>query len=123
MAEAFYALQGMLAVVFMTSGVPKVFGTPRWQAAFEHLGVPPSLRVLWAWVEVSCALGLVVGLFNAHAAALSALCLAPLMLGATVTNLTRSRRRDAWLTTAILLFLCMLVAYVRYLEVRVLRGL
>ena len=118
MEAAFNALQIMLAAVFLLSAVPKLTGAERMRATFAILGVPQPLRLASAAVELAAAVALLVGLDDPSIAMIAAFSMMPILFGMTMANITRSRRKDAWMPTAILLFLCGLVAYVRFLEMR-----
>jgi hypothetical protein len=65
-------------------------------------------------LETAVALGLALGFLNHAISVFAALLACPPMFGAMMTNITRSRRRDAWLPTGMLLFLCALIAFVRW---------
>jgi uncharacterized membrane protein YphA (DoxX/SURF4 family) len=113
---AFNALQIMLAAVFLLSAIPKLTGAERMRATFAILGVPQPLRLASAAIELAASVALLVGLTDPSIAMNAALSMMPVLFGMTVANITRSRRKDAWMPTAILLFLCGLVAYVRYTQ-------
>jgi uncharacterized membrane protein YphA (DoxX/SURF4 family) len=114
LAHGFDALQAAVAVLFLMAGAPKLLGSWRMRAMFDHLGVPQQLLVIVGAVECAAAIGLLVGFQNHTISVASALIACPWMFGAMMTNIKRSRRRDAWLTTGLLLFLCALIAYVRW---------
>ncbi len=110
----FDVLQGAVAVLFLMAGAPKVLGTWRARAMFDHLRVPQQLMVVVGVLEVAVALGLCIGFFNHVISVFAALVACPPMFGAMMTNITRSRRREAWLPTGMLLGLCALIAFVRW---------
>lgn len=114
LALGFNALQIGVAIMFLSAGTPKLLGSWRMRAMFDHLGVPQQLLVVVGTVEAAAGIGLLVGFHNHAISVFSALVACPFMFGAMMTNILRSRRRDAWLTTGLLLFLCVLIAYVRW---------
>jgi hypothetical protein len=114
MNEAFDALQIMVAVMLLLSALPNLAGSPRMRAAFSVLGVPQALRVTFAALELMSAVGLLAGLREPFIGMNSALLMAPGLAGMAITNAARSRRRDAWIPPAMLLYLCGLIAYVRW---------
>jgi uncharacterized membrane protein YphA (DoxX/SURF4 family) len=115
LALGFDALQLGVAAMFVVAGLPKLLGSWRMRAMFDHLRVPQQLLIVVGTVETAAGIGLAIGAFHDHAISVAmALVACPFMLGAMVTNIMRSRRRDAWLTTGILLYLCVLIAYVRW---------
>ena len=118
MEEAFDALQIMVAASLLLSALPNLAGSPRMRAAFSILGVPQPLRLTFAVLGLICGVGLLAGLRQPFIGMTSALLMAPGLAGMTLTNVTRSRRRDAWITPAMLLYLCGLIAYVRWLPLR-----
>ncbi len=110
----FDLLQAAMAGLFLMAGTPKVLGTWRARAMFDHLRVPQQLMVVVGALEVAVALGLIAGFFNHSISVVAALVACPPMFGAMMTNITRSRRREAWLPTGMLLGLCALLAFVRW---------
>jgi uncharacterized membrane protein YphA (DoxX/SURF4 family) len=114
LALGFDALQAAVACLFMMAGAPKVLGSWRMRAMFDHLGVPQQLLVIVGAVECAAAIGLLVGFHNHVISEAAALIAIPWMAGAMITNLKRSRRRDAWMTTGLLLLMCVLIAFVRW---------
>jgi putative oxidoreductase len=110
----FDALQTGMAVLFLMAGLPKLLGSHRARAMFDHLRVPQQLLVIVGTVETAVALGLLIGFRNHAISVVAALVACPPMLGAMLTNIMRSRRREAWMPTGMLLFLCVLLVYVRW---------
>ena len=113
LARGFDALQAVLGLVFVLSGTPKLVGSWRMRALFDHLRVPDTMRQLTGMIELGAGLGLWAGFVRPEITVPSALIACPVMLGGTLANLTSTPRHSAWLTTALLLLLCLLVAYVR----------
>lgn len=77
-----WVLRVALALQFLGAGVVKLIGDPAMVDMFATIGAGQWLRYLVGVLEVSGALGLLVP----RLAALAALGLAGLMLGATLTN-------------------------------------
>ncbi|TDC91297.1 DoxX family protein [Saccharopolyspora aridisoli] len=78
-----WALQVLLAAVFVMAAVPKFLGDPTMVATFEAVGVGQWLRHITGACEIAGAIGLLVPRLTG----LAALGLVGVMIGATVTNL------------------------------------
>lgn len=80
---ALWALQVLLAAIFVMAAVPKFLGDPTMVATFEAVGVGQWLRYVTGACEIAGAIGLLVPRLTG----LAALGLVGVMIGATVTNL------------------------------------
>jgi uncharacterized membrane protein YphA (DoxX/SURF4 family) len=102
-----YALQALLALVFLAAGVAKLAGQEMMTQGFELLGVGQWFRYLTGVIEVGAALALLVPVLAGYGAVL----LSGVMAGAIIAHATR------WPGSAIpamtLLALCALVAWYR----------
>lgn len=78
-----WALQVLLAAIFVMAAVPKFLGDPTMVATFEAVGVGQWLRYVTGAGEIAGAIGLLVPRLTG----LAALGLVGVMIGATVTNL------------------------------------
>ena len=75
--------RALLALVFVSAGLSKLFGDPVMVAMFDQIGAGQWLRHLVGALEVAGAVGVLVPRLSA----LAATGLVLLMVGATVTNL------------------------------------
>lgn len=78
-----WALQVLLAAIFVIAAVPKFLGDPTMVATFEAVGVGQWLRHVTGACEIAGAIRLLVPRLTGPAA----LGLVGVMIGATVTNL------------------------------------
>lgn len=79
-----WVLRVALALLFVLAGASKLGGMPEQITLFDDVGAGQWLRYLVGACEVAGGIGLLVP----RVAALAGLCLAALMAGATVANLT-----------------------------------
>ena len=77
------ALRVLLAAVFVSASIFKLSANPQAVATFEHLGLGQGFRIFVGVIELVGGFGLLVGPF----AAIAALGLALLMMGALVSHL------------------------------------
>jgi len=103
-----WVLQGLLAAVFLWSGIPKLLGDDATTATFEELGAGQWLRYVIGTAEIAGAIGLLIPFF----AGLAALGLMGVMVGATLSEAIVLEAGDP-VTPAILLALAAIVAWYR----------
>ena len=79
---ALWALQMVLALMFVMAGSAKLFGDPAMVEMFDAIGIGQWFRYVVGGLEVAGAVGVLVPRFSG----LAALGLVCLMVGATLTN-------------------------------------
>lgn len=97
----------LLGVFFVVAGWMKVIGTRHMVHEFQKFGYPQWLRVLTGLVEVSVAPLMLLPLWYPVEAAVGALLMCPVMVGAAYTNFVKRPAAFGWGTVVILL-LCAL---------------
>jgi uncharacterized membrane protein len=105
---ALWVLRALLAAVFLMSGVPKLLGDDATTATFAELGAGQWLRYVIGTVEIAGAIGLLIPFF----AALAALALMGVMIGASLSE-TFVLEDGSPVAPAILLVLAAVVAWYR----------
>jgi putative oxidoreductase len=103
-----WVLRGLLAAVFLSTGVRKWLGDDGMTATFDELGAGQWLRYVIGTLEIAGAIGLLIPFF----AGLAALGLMGVMVGATLTE-TMVLEDGNPVTPAILLALTAIVAWYR----------
>ena len=81
-----WILQGLLVLVFFVSGGQKLLGFEQLVVEFGRYGYPLWFMYVTGLVEVTAALGLLVGLFRPSITPLAALLLVGTILGALFTH-------------------------------------
>jgi ubiquinone/menaquinone biosynthesis C-methylase UbiE/uncharacterized membrane protein YphA (DoxX/SURF4 family) len=102
---AVWSVRLLLAALFLGAGATKLAAPPEAVAGFERLGLGAAGRVAIGLLEIAGALGLLVS----PLAALAALGLAAIMVGAIAAHLTVLG--PSALPAAVVLALCLLVAW------------
>jgi putative oxidoreductase len=93
-----WALQVVLAVFLVAVAVPKLAGADRATETFDDIGWGQWVRVAIGLAEIAGAVGLVIP----RLAAISAVALSALMVGATATNIFILEDGPATVTTVLL---------------------
>ncbi len=112
-------IQLTLSLVFAFLGAATLARSFAMARLFERLGAPRALEILAGGLALTCALGLVVGLWQPIWAAGSALLLCLITLAALVVQLRAGQGGRGSLVTCVLLMLCALVAFERTIDVLV----
>lgn len=112
-----WALQGLLALVFLAAGGAKLAGAPMMVQVYDLIGVGQWFRIVTGLVEVAGAVALLVPGF----AGLAALWLAATMLGAVIAHLVVLPTPAA--PAAVLLVLTATLAWLRRDQTRSVLGL
>ena len=81
-----WILQGLLVVAFLASGAQKLLGSEQMIAEFDRYGYPLWFMYVTGIVEVTGALGLLIGFFRSVVTPFAALLIAGTMLGAIFTH-------------------------------------
>lgn len=117
MGTVVIALQILLALVFLMSGLTKLLGHQMQRDNFKRWGYPSwSMRVTGA-VELTGAIVLIVGLWVPAAGVIAALLLATTMVGAIFTHIRIKDRQ--WLPSSVLLVLALIGAFLPVTELLV----
>lgn len=109
-------LQGLLGLVFLGSGGSKLAGSADMVDDFDRFHYPQWFRVVTGAVEVSGALGLLLGLFRPALAPLAGLLLGATMTGALATHAKVKDPNDKFAPPTLLLILVALVSVARQRE-------
>lgn len=104
-------LAGLLGVVFVAVGIPKIQGQQQMVESFRRWGYADVVRKAVGWVEVLCGAFLLVGIAVQALAVAGALTLIPLLLGALATHQHAHDRLALWVAPAVLLVLDVWLAY------------
>jgi uncharacterized membrane protein YphA (DoxX/SURF4 family) len=110
-----WVLQVLLAVAFFAHGLLLLF-PPADMVEMLNATIPPPLRVFLGIAEVLAALGLTlpaITRIRPQLVSWAAAGLIPIMTGATILHVARDERGPA-MTTAILLVMVSVVAYMRW---------
>lgn len=96
-------LQSILIVIFLLSGVGKVYGSLMHVKNFNRLELPQWFRVVTGTVQLIGATGLAVGYFYSHWATIAGIWLALTMFGAILAHV---RIKDSFkqMTAAVVIF-------------------
>lgn len=86
MKIALWIMQGLLVLAFLASGGQKLVGTEQIISEFARYGYPQWFMYFTGLVEVTGALGLLVGFFRPVVTPFAALLLVGTMLGALFTH-------------------------------------
>jgi uncharacterized membrane protein YphA (DoxX/SURF4 family) len=101
---------GLLAALFLLTGIPKLIGAEGWLRHFARWGYPDWLRLVVGIVEVASAVLLLVP----RLATLGACGLVMVMAGATYTHLFRAPdEAGRAVITLVLLLVAVVIGYVR----------
>jgi putative oxidoreductase len=111
---ALWALQALLAVMFVMAGLSKVFGDEAMVEMFATIGIGRWFRYLVGTLEIAGAVGVLIPRLSG----LAALGLACLMVGAVVTNVFVLGASP--LIPIALLVVGGMVAWVRWPRIRIL---
>ena len=82
-------LLGVLGILYIVTGTPKIVGVEYFTKSFDKFGYPQWLRILAGWMELSGGLLMLGGIWFPPAALLGGLIIFPCMIGATITNYTK----------------------------------
>ncbi|MEC1179657.1 DoxX family protein [Metasolibacillus meyeri] len=106
-------VQAILIVIFLFSGVGKVYGSLMHIQNFTRLQLPQWFRVVTGITQLIGAMGLIVGYFYSQWATIAGIWLAIIMLGAIFAHI---RIKDSFKQTlaAIVLF-CLIIVFLLYL--------
>ncbi len=107
----------LLGVFFLVSGWLKVLGTAHMVREFQKFGYPQWLRVLAGAIEVVASPMMLSVIWFPQWAALGALILCPVMVGAAWTNFVKRPASFGWGTVVILL-LCVVPVVVHQQALR-----
>jgi uncharacterized membrane protein YphA (DoxX/SURF4 family) len=86
MSGVVMGLLGLLGLLFIITGAPKIIGVEYFAKAFDDFGYPQWLRGLAGWMEFAGGALMIVGIWFPAAAPLGGLIIFPSMIGATWTN-------------------------------------
>lgn len=100
----------LLGVFFLVSGWLKVLGNDHMVREFQKFKYPQWLRVVAGLFEIIAAPMMLLIFWQPTLAALGALIMCPVMVGATYTNFTRRPAAFGWGTLVILLMCAFPVA-------------
>ena len=119
MAVVAIALQSLLALVFLMAGGTKLLGIQMQVENFKRYGYPQWFRLVTGAVEVTGAVGMVVGVWVGQVAIAAGFWLGITMIGAVYTDLFRrgSAPPSGAAAPAVLLALAVAVAVLRIIEV------
>lgn len=106
MKIALWIMQGLLVLAFLASGGQKLVGTEQIISEFARYGYPQWFMYFTGLVEVTGALGLLVGFFRPVVTPFAALLLVGTMLGALFTHV----RIGDPLQTLVVPFVLLLIA-------------
>ncbi len=95
----------ILGVFFLITGWLKVSGHPHMIEEFDRFQYPHWLRILAGAIELVAAPLMLCSFWMPALAALGALLLCPVMVGATYTNFTKRPAAFGW-GTVVILVLC-----------------
>jgi len=101
----------LLGGFYLVAGWLKVSGNAHMVEEFNNFGYPHWLRVLAGAIELIAAPLMLTVFWWPSTAALGALLMCPVMLGATWTNFVKRPARYGW-GTAVLLVLCVAFVFV-----------
>lgn len=87
MVNLSFVLQIILAVLFLTVSLQKIFGNQQQVDIFKSLNLPQWFRVVTGWVEFIGVAGLIIGLWFQWAAILAGLWLGITLLVGFVTHI------------------------------------
>ncbi|HXG36788.1 MAG TPA: DoxX family protein [Dehalococcoidia bacterium] len=113
MTIAASVIQGLLAFVFVGSGMTKLVGTRMQIENFDRYGYPQWFRLV---TEVAGAAGMLIGIWAPEAAIAAGFWLAATMVGAFYTDLFRMGSLVRTLPPLVLLALALTVAALRIWE-------
>jgi len=100
----------LLGVFYLVAGLLKVSGNAHMVEEFNNFGYPHWLRVLAGSVELIAAPLMLCVFWRPSVAAIGALLMCPVMVGATWTNFVKRPAKYGWGTT-VLLVLCVAIAH------------
>jgi uncharacterized membrane protein YphA (DoxX/SURF4 family) len=106
-------LQVVLSLIFLISGVGKVFGLQMHVNNFNHLRLPQWFRVVTGMVQIIGTTGLIVGMWQPSWAAAASLWLVLTMLGAVMAHV---RVKDRLKQTAAAIILCLLAVLLLFIQ-------
>lgn len=101
----------LLGAFYLVAGCLKVGGHAHMIEEFNHFGYPAWLRILAGAIELVAAPLMLTVFWWPQIAALGALIMCPVMVGAIWTNFVKRPPAYGWGTT-VLLVLCAAIAYV-----------
>ena len=102
MAILAWALQGILALLFIMAASGKVTGSKMHIEGFTKWGYPQWFRVVTGVIELAAAFLLIIGFWNETAAIIGAVILVAVGIGGVITHL---RIKDTMKDTAMILVL------------------
>lgn len=114
MKVVMWILQGLLVLVFLASGGQKLLGSEQLAAEFVRFGYPVWFMYVTGLVEVTAALGLLVGFFRPAIMPLAALLLVGTMLGALLTHVRIGDPLQQTVGSAVLLVIAATVLALSY---------
>lgn len=87
MAFVFDIFQGLLAFIFLASGMMKITGAKMQVETFQHLGLPQWFRFLSGIIVLTGVVGLIIGFWEEQLVPFAALGLAIVMFGAVLSHI------------------------------------
>ena len=111
-------LQVLLIVAFLGAGGQKLAGTEQMVSEFERYGYPGWFMYFTGAVEVTGALGLILGFFRPLITSLAALLLTATMIGAVFTHARLEDPAQSMIPPSILLTIAATVSAGSYAEHR-----
>ena len=108
-----WALQGLLAAVFLIAGLGKLFGFEMHKKSFEHWRLPQWFRVLTGLLETVAAVLLIVGYWHTVSLLAGAWLLVAIGFGGVITHVrVKDSFKDTLMITVLGILAIILVVIV-----------